>query len=486
MARSKDSRRGSALLVVTVLVMVLVGLAGAFLATTRANIVTTTATEEEVLARQASAAGLDKARRLLYEVRAAGQPWTDALSTSYSYFAMSGYQIPGQAGSTTQQSGTTGSNYYEKSVTLGGTTAENTTTGISSSSFYGVNFVHGDTVYNVIVADDSDGDASPTQDANNQVVVFTTVASPASPPPNVARRVLSVTRTVVYWLPPEFTPTDAITVGGGLIMGGNPTVQGAAGSVHANGDFTVQGSVSISQQGSASGQMTIVGSPSTPAGGWVSNAATVDLPTIDPITYQDKAKYILESDGKVYDNATSPRTLIANGTWNGFSFGSGMWSRNASTPIPPPSTILIKSNVKITGGGTDATPWTTTLLVTGSIDMSGNPRLKPYLDNVTMMARGDIKIRGNSSAQPGVNGVIATHEQIDIGGTPQFTGAIVAEDAEDVTSLVSSVNQVGSTGEEEMVDVIMGNFTLTYNGAMQTFLTAGGNSVKVRSWDRYR
>lgn len=188
----------------------------------------------------------------------------------------------------------------------------------------------------------------------------------------------------------------------------------------------------------------------------------------------------------MYDNTTSPRTLLATSSWNGFSWTSaGGWQKNNGT-TPPAGTIYINGNVKITGGGTDASPWRTTLLVNGSIDMSGNPRIQPYEQNVTMLARGDVKLRGNSSSYPGVNGLIGTHEQIDIAGTPRFTGAIVAEDAEDLFPLVTSVSAIGAEGSSEDFISIMGNFNLTYNGGMDTFLSAGGTSVKLRSWDKYK
>ena len=118
--------------------------------------------------------------------------------------------------------------------------------------------------------------------------------------------------------------------------------------------------------------------------------------------------------------------------------------------------------------------------------MSGNPYITPFLTGVALLARGDIKLRGVASSYPDINGLIATHEQIDIAGTPNFTGAIVAEDADDTHSAVTSVSAVGSDGSREDFESIMGNFTLTYNGGMNTFLTAAGTSVRLRSWDKYR
>lgn len=490
--------RGSAMIIVVVLVVVLMGLGGAFLATTYMENQATIVSEREVDSNQASAAALDKARLLLYEVRASGGSWNDTLGSSYGYFQMSGYQCSGKTTTTTSTQGGTASptytqtsmsqdgvSYYERYVDSAYASSSDTRSGIEPGSFYGQNFIHGDAVYNVVVADDDDGDANPTEDSNDTVVVFTTVAAPANPPPGVARRVLGVTRAVVYFQPPNFSPVNAITVGGNLILGGNPTIQGTNGSVHANGDLQIQGSPSISVSGSAAEIVTVSGSPATPPGGWNSNAPKVALPKIDPSQYISKANYVLESDGKVYDNATNPRTLLATSSWNGFSWTSSAgWTKGGSS-TPPAGAIYVNGSVKVTGGGSESSPWNTTLLVNGNIEMTGNPRITPFLPGVSLMALGDIKLRGNASAAPYVEGLIAAHEQIDIAGTPSFSGAVVAEDAVDTFSLVTTVNSVGSAGEEAF-ESIMGNFNLTYNGGMDTFLVAGGTSVKVRSWDNYR
>lgn len=477
--------RGSSLVVVLVIVVVLMGLGGAYLATTYVENQGTVASERTVGAKQADAAALDKARLLLFEARAGGGTWNDTLTASYSAFQTSAYRCAGgTSGMTSMPTSAyaSGGTPYEGFVSTGAASSSDTETGTAPAAFYGRNFVHGDAVYNVVVADDDDGDGNPTADANNTLVVFTTVAAPANPAPGHARKVLGVTRAVVFFQPPQFMPENAIVTGGSLKIGGNPTIQGAQGSVHTNGDLIISGSPSISQVSSATGTITVTGSPSL--GGTQPNAPTKPLPVIDPSQHVNKARYYLENDGKVYDNTTTPRTLLATGSWNGFDWSSSQgWSKGGSA-APPAGPIYINGGVKITGGGTAEAPWNTALLVNGTVEMSGNPVMTPFngtvngqqVKNVLILARGDVSIKGTGSSQPSLNGVIATHEQVDIAGTPTFTGSIVAEDAEDVFSKVTSISYID----------ILGNFTLTYDGGMDTFLVAGGTSVKVRSWDNYK
>ncbi len=332
-----------------------------------------------------------------------------------------------------------------------------TATNVPPEMFFGQSFVNGDVVYNSILADDGDGDGDPIQDKNDQVIVFVTVATPAQVEPGTARRILGVYRAVVYYLPPNFVPNYAIIVNGNLHMGGSPSIQGLMGSVHTNGDLDINGGTNmvISTQGSATGNIVLTGTPPTPSGGWAPNAAPVPIPRLDPKEHIATATYILAKDGNSYNNTTSPRTLIGSGTWAGFTWdgSKNTWDKKNNT-VPPPGAIYIDGSVEINGGGTAATPWRTTLLVNGNIGMEGNPFLVPYLPGVSMMAFGDIRLRGTPASFPDVNGLIATHEQIDISGTPRFRGSVLAEDVGDAFDLVTTSSRAGT---EDFLD-INGNF----------------------------
>jgi hypothetical protein len=509
------AQQGSALLIITILVVVLAGLAGAFLTTTWVEHQATMHTEEEVQCRQAAAAGLDRARRLLFEIRDRDRTatWDDALMVTEPLARMSGYLVPPSIDGRTTTTTTTiesptitnpeiyqptsSNNPYQYNVVSYPPMPGTTKTAIPPEAFFGQNFVQGDVVYNAILADDNDGDGLPTVDANDQVVVYVTVASPAEPQPGQIRKILGVYRSAVYYIPPEYVPNYAIVVNGNLHMGGSVKVTGLLGSVHANGDLVVEGGTNmiIGQQGSATGNVVILpdpenptSEPPTPTEGWKSNAKTVPIPEINPAEHIDKAAFVLEKDGNVYDNTVVPRKLIATGTWFGFSFNKVTlgWDKTGAE-VTPPGAIYINGSTKITAGGTAADPWKTTLLVNGSIDISGNPYITPSLLGVTMLARGDIDITGAPKTFPTVAGLIATHEQVNIGGTAAFEGSVLAEDAEDLYRDVTTISELTSTGIvlEDMTKVI-GNFALHFDGNLETFLIAGGSSVAIRSWDRFR
>jgi hypothetical protein len=490
------AQRGSALLIVTILVMVLSGLAGAYMTMSWEEHRATMHTSAEIHCRQAAASGLDRTRRLLFEIREAGESWDEALEVSRDLVVQSGYasetrSTPSYAmDGDACESGSLGVNAYKLSVIQGTVLPASTDTDLAPKEFFGLNYVNGDTLYNILLADDVDdkdeyGKDDPLVDANDQVVVYVTVASPAEVQPGEIRKILGVYRAYVYYKPPGFVPEHAIIINGNLLMGGSPSVQGLMGSVHANGDLKINGgsSMVISTAGSATGSISFSGTPPEPEHGWNSNASPVPIPRIDPNEHIDKATWLLKSDGSVYDNTTIPPTLVASGTWSGFTFDTkkGAWSKNNGT-VPPAGAIFIDGSVTITGGGTASDPWQTTLLVNGTIDMSGNAYITPYLKGVTMMAYGDIELSGNSKAAPELNGLVATHEQIDIQGTPSFRGTVLAEDAADVFPDVTTTSKAGAVDAMD----IMGNFSLTYDGGMETFLVAGGTSVALRAWDRCR
>ncbi len=469
-----DAQRGSALLIITILVVILSGLAGAFLTTTWVDRQATEQTSDEIQCRQAASAGLDRVRRILFEIRDAGDPWDETLARTRSAFDRSGYGL-----------GPTPSEDYEQIVGRDRALPPSTATTVEPEAFYGLNHAQGGTLYNVLVADDDDGDDDPLTDANDQVVVYVTVATPVDATDGRPRRILGVYRSAVYYVPPTYTPNHALVVNGNLHMGGSPAVTGRMGSVHANGDLEINGGTGmvISTQGSATGAIAITGSPPEPENGWASESKPVPIPRIDPSEHIEKATFVLDRAGNVYDNTTIPRRLIAAGSWAGFSWDdrTGTWSKRNGT-TPPPGAIYVDGNLDINGGGTEAEPWRTTLLVNGSISMEGNPFLVPYLKGVTMMAYGDIRLRGTPKAFPDVNGLIATHEQIDISGNPRFRGSVLAEDAGDAFDLVTTTSRAGM---DDFVDVT-GNFSLTYDGDLETFLIAGATSVAIRSWERYR
>ena len=136
--------------------------------------------------------------------------------------------------------------------------------------------------------------------------------------------------------------------------------------------------------------------------------------------------------------------------------------------------IYVEGNAVITGNpGEATTPWNVSLITEGSIEITGNVNAQtnsagPATDNLLFVAGGDIKVNGNSSQF--LQGILAAHEQVDISGTPNLTGTIVAEDA---------INN--STYATE--NIISGNMNINYNGLSTPFNT-GVVVVDSLSWQQ--
>ena len=257
-----------------------------------------------------------------------------------------------------------------------------------------------------------------------------------------------------------FNPGDAITVGGNLTISGNPMVTGTNGGVHANGNLSVSGNPTISADATSSGTFRASGSRNI--GGIGAGAQPlITIPAVNPADFFGSKDYLLAADGKIYDRNGVVQPMTGN-KWNGWDFSSPKWTLSGNTTIN--STLYIEGDCVISGNpGGASNPWIATIISTRSIEISGNPVIRPPsptdpgalyrtgTENLLFVAGGDIKINGNP--QQSMQGIIAAHEQISVSGNPSLTGFIIAEDAENNRSTVQESN-------------LNGNMTVTYNGNM--------------------
>jgi hypothetical protein len=118
--------------------------------------------------------------------------------------------------------------------------------------------------------------------------------------------------------------------------------------------------------------------------------------------------------------------------------------------------------------GSAALPISCSIIATGSIDISGNPDLKPDAPEIMFVAGGDLKITGGLTLPFNVEGMFLVHEQLFIAGNPDLNGQIIVENSPSVSSLVTT-------------NEISGNPTITYNG-----LVGSGGVLNVTGWREMR
>ena len=242
-----------------------------------------------------------------------------------------------------------------------------------------------------------------------------------------------------------FVPNYAMTAGGEFRISGNPTIRGNNGTVHANGNLTISGSPNISQNVLAGGSVNVSGS-SVIGGTTLSGTATIDIPPVAPEFYRGNADYELRNGGWGFDVVNG--TLTQLDEFNGWQWGGDGWSLSGSSGYN--GTYYIEGDAEVSGSpGSQANPWRVTIIATGSIKISGNPYMQPETPDLLFVAGRDIKIGANANLD--YEGAILAHEQIQIHGAPSIEGAMIAEDAENISDLVTEND-------------IIGNATITYNG----------------------
>ncbi|MFA5793846.1 MAG: hypothetical protein WC980_02065 [Candidatus Brocadiia bacterium] len=316
--------------------------------------------------------------------------------------------------------------------------------------------------YSASIENDNDG-GDVGNDTNNILLLkIWAFGNPA----DVTQRTSEVMlESLVKYKPPYYEPTSAVVVGGSLKVFGSAQIAGTQGNIQANGSVDIGGSATISQDVFATGNIT--GNLGNIGGDPYPGSAPVSIPPISPTQYAGLADYILQSDGKVFNKSDSTAYGVP---YLGWDFSGGLWSYNSNDSYDGTYYAQAGTDVKISGSpGSSATPWQVTIISEGYIDVSGNPTISPDSQNVALLAGRDLKMSGTASNP--YTGLYAAHEQLRLSGTPKISGVVMAEDKEDLCSLVS-------TGSEFDIS-IAGNAEITYNGEMTTFLKDGEPYVRV-------
>ena len=246
-------------------------------------------------------------------------------------------------------------------------------------------------------------------------------------------------------------PLPAVATNGDLELG-SVTIVGATGGAHSNGDMLVGNAQVI-------GEVTAAGDYDGPDDGSVSGtggAAPLSLPDVRASDYRAHADYILNSAGEMTDGAG---TLICVATdkkgcdW--WDYKPGEWSYNSNAPGSD-GTYYVEGDVKMTGSpGSKGNPKELTIIAEGSIDVSGSPDIMPDALDLLFVTDGDLDVTGSITTHG--PGQILVHEQIRLSGSPFLDVQITVENATSVDPLVQA-NSIG------------GSAVLVYDGGLATGL----------------
>ncbi|MBI4566379.1 MAG: hypothetical protein HY716_16975 [Planctomycetes bacterium] len=322
--------------------------------------------------------------------------------------------------------------------------------------------------YLVVLRDNDDGDGNPLEDTDDTIVAFVT----ATLDDGTQREI----EAVLCFEPPTYVQRHAVLGGGNVHILGAVKVNGLEPTIKANERLTFVG-VANHVEGTSYAGGTITGSPDATSGALMPDTPPDAIPEIDPFEFWSHGTYFLKEDGTITDadlnvlfNANlkgrDPLTgLTAN--WNGFTYTSSTGWTYAGTGSPPAGVYAVQADLTIAGTGT----FEASFLVLGTMKISGDIKLTPYpsMLDVAALARGDLTIAGT----PGLNdlrGFYAAHEQILIAGTPNLRGALLAENAQDV--------RLGVSGKVSAITIV-GTPNITHDGGLRTgLLTPSGVAIR--------
>jgi len=288
----------------------------------------------------------------------------------------------------------------------------------------------------------------------------------------------------------------ALISDGDLELGASVTIEATdGGGVHANGDLTFTGANAVTgvpelddgtatSTGNYSASLTTALSNSDDSGGGFTRKT---VPTVRASFYRTLADFVLESTGQVTCNRASctvdgmpyaQNATVCDASSNphnqcrgnfGWIYDDAAlgWTLQPPGPGNPPYadtyTFYVEGPVRISGSpGSVADPLDITIIAEGSIDGGGgSPTLAPDTASIMFVTDGDLDISGNFTMPPismgsAVAGLILVHEQVEINASAAIIrGQIIIEDAEDVDTLVTrdddgiqgvSIFNVGAVG----------------------------------------
>lgn len=361
----------------------------------------------------------------------------------------------------------------------------------------GVSFPTGNTLgerYEVRLCDDNTleqtlavPDANPNHDVNGRLLARSR---------GIGRNGAEVTVEAVF----RDRPLPALLVNGNLRINGNPSIMGAAGGVHANGQLDLVGtSMCAEQYYSAVGNVTGDGDGGP---GCVANGAPelpgsdpLPIPKLDPVNFAPISEFMLLGTGaaaKTYCGPANTLPACAGTTLaapilyagaTGWSFGNctgaPCWKANGAIVS---AIYYTDTNMLISGSpGSPAAPVPVTLIARGWVDISGNPSLRPKLlspMSYAIVAGTDVEMTGTLGTNA-YEGLYYARDQINFAGNPDISGLCVAGNFGDTAWPLAGGKNLVPLGAGGYVSV-SGDVQITYNGG------AGWNALAIQSWRECR
>jgi hypothetical protein len=302
--------------------------------------------------------------------------------------------------------------------------------------------------YKVTITDDpNDGDTNPQTDTNFRFLLNCTGVTIGGSKATIS----AVVGNAMF---------PGVVTEGNLQISGNPEIIGKCGGAHANAVAIISGTPVVSTNISASGNVQLSGEVEDINGNTIvplHHQPPLEIPDVLPAEYCGTADYTLNANGTVVRKSDGASFSI-NSTPK---FG---WKRSSSSPVvfdfdagtSTPGTVCAFGNVKLSSNpGSAANPLALSIIATGSIEISGNPYLKPSSpDKIMFLAGGDLKISGNPEAGAlNYEGLLYATNQCMISGNPTVHGQVVCK------------NKATASGTMNIVDSnqINGDPSITYN-----------------------
>ena len=260
----------------------------------------------------------------------------------------------------------------------------------------------------------------------------------------------------------------ALLVNGSLTISGNARILGSAGSVHANTNLTISGSgPSVAKNATASGTYT---KPATwmPGGTGAGGVVPVTAPDVSALDYLAEADLVLTSTGLIKNRAgvTACNASVTRSACKGsygwqFTSASAGWTMNNATGVA--ATYYVQGPAVVSASpGSTTTPMRMSIIATGSITVSGSPKLAAEASSgLLFVTSGDLRITG-SLTHSSSEARILVREQIQFSSNGSLTAQILVQNVTSVSTVVTT-------------NTVSGNARITYNAtAPASTYTAGG------------
>jgi hypothetical protein len=258
------------------------------------------------------------------------------------------------------------------------------------------------------------------------------------------------------------------------------------GGVHANGDLTIAGATAIigvpTELGTATATgtcedcslPTITTNPGDSGGG----KKRLDIPEIRASDFLDWADYILHDNGQL-EIVGNPTLVDCSKSCKGVAWSyqskSMEWTLTNTTDMYATGTFYVEGPVTISAG-TLLVPAVATIIATGSITGSGNNYIVPAAGDLLFVTDKDLELSGGFNAGVALNqGQMLVREQIALSGNAVLYGQLVIGDC-------ATLDDPCTTASTETPDTssLSGNVVLTNSQDVGTsmFRVSGWREVR--------